>query len=96
MGPRNGEDGGEGSGGVDTEGSAGTFWSLEIVESVVDDDGDGSSIGVGCGVVQEAECMGQSWYYVIMQQLTLSYRDIHIVTRPSSELKALPRRRLGG
>jgi len=50
TGPRNGEDGGEGSGGVDTEGSKGTFWSLETVESVVDDDGDVSSIGARCGM----------------------------------------------
>lgn len=44
MGPRRGEDGGEGSGGVDTVGSTGTFWPLDIVESVVDDDGDGPSM----------------------------------------------------
>jgi hypothetical protein len=54
MGPRRGEDGGEGRGGVVTVGGIGTFWSLDIVESVVDDDGDGSSMCVRCGQVQDA------------------------------------------
>ena len=41
---KRGEDEGEGSDRVNTEGEKGTFWLIEIVESVVDEDGGGSSM----------------------------------------------------
>ena len=41
---KRGEDEGEGSNRVNTEGGKGTCWLLGIVESVLDEDGGGSSM----------------------------------------------------
>lgn len=73
TGPRKGDDGGEGSGGVDTEGGKGTFWSLEIVESVVDDDGDGS-------------CMLRDVVWSKKQMEALLYREVSVFTSLCNKL----------